>query len=262
MKKILPFAFLVAGCGGATTPSPTSAPVPSPQPVPGAVVTGQYNLVLTSENGQGTTTIYTDFTQTGKTFTGAASTLACPSNDLSQCIGDDSANSIIPAGTVSGAKVSLLISFPTKGEADTVTLVGTATGLNLGGTYTDSLGDTGSWSGFPEGSLSGSYDGTFNSTPNPLPIAPTIVVTLAQDSSFNLTGAAMITSSPCISSLNFSGQAIGQAFSLTDAANHLQIIAIPTGNNFTFRYNFDSAAPRCAGDFGLGELTIPNPWDY
>jgi hypothetical protein len=109
--------------------------------------------------------------------------------------------------------------------------------------------------------------GTFNSTAHPLPIDSSILIALTQDSSFNLTGSAMITSSPCIGSLTLSGQAIGQAFSLTDAANKVRITAIPTtnmatGNSFTFRYDFDPAAASCAGDYGLGLITDQNPWDY
>jgi hypothetical protein len=72
----------------------------------------------------------------------------------------------------------------------------------------------------------------------------------------------MITSSPCISSLNLSGKAIGQAFSLADAANKVHITAVPSGSNFTFSYSFDPTAPSCAGDFGRGKVTNPNPWDY
>ena len=72
----------------------------------------------------------------------------------------------------------------------------------------------------------------------------------------------MIMGSPCISSLALSGQAIGWAFSLTDGASKARIIALPTDNSFTFRYNFDSTAPSCAGDSGRGMLTNQNPWGY
>jgi hypothetical protein len=76
-KRILLFASLAAGCGGGYLK--TSTPMtPATQ---NASVTGQYNLVLTSTNGHGTTNIYTVFTQTGTTITGAASTLVCPSNE-------------------------------------------------------------------------------------------------------------------------------------------------------------------------------------
>src|ERR1700681_4941618 len=110
-KKILLFASLAAGCGGGYLK--TSTPMtPATQ---NASVTGQYNLVLTSTNGHGTTNIYTDFTQAGTTFTGAANTLVCPSNDLSQCKGNDA--SITPSGTVSGANVTMMISFPSTAGA-------------------------------------------------------------------------------------------------------------------------------------------------
>jgi hypothetical protein len=87
-------------------------------------------------------------------------------------------------------------------------------------------------------------------------------MTLAQDASFNLSGTATVTNS-AISSLTLSGQAIGEAFSLTDAASKAAIIALPTGNNFAFSYNFDPTATSCAGDFGRGEVTTnQSPWDY
>jgi len=255
MRGMFLFAVLAVGCG-------SSIPAPKPS-IPDASVTGPYNLVLTSTNGHGTTNIYTRFTQTRTTFTGVGSTLACPSNDVSQCQGQDASDiSITPSGTINGANVSIVISVPTTPVVDTVTMTGTATGTYLAGTYTDSLSDTGTWTASAAGLLSGNYSGTFNSTSNPLAIAPTILMTLAQDTRFHLTGTAMIMSSPCISSLTLSGQAIGGAFSLTDAASKAHIIALPTNSGFTFSYNFAPTAPSCAGDFGLGMVTNQDPWGY
>ena len=262
MRGIFLFAALAAGCGSTNSSTPVSIPTPTPS-VQNASVTGQYNLVLTSTNGLGTTDMYANFTQAGKTFVGAANTLVCRSNDLSQCQGRDTSGvSITPSGMVSGASVTIVISVPTTAIADTVTMTGTATGTNLAGTYTDSLGDAGTWTASAASSLSGNYNGTFNSTPNPLPIAPTVLLTLTQDSSFDLSGTAMIMSSPCISSLALSGQAIGGAFSLTDAASKAHIIALPTDSAFTFSYNFEPTAPSCTGDFGRGTMTNPDPWGY
>jgi hypothetical protein len=270
MKRILLFALFGAGCGGMNTPTPTT---PSIQD---AKVSGQYNLVLTSAKGNGTTNIYTDFTQTGATFTGAANTLVCPSNDSSQCKGDDQVISITPSGTVSGTNVTIVVSFPSTTGADSVTMVGSATGTSLAGSYTDSLGDTGTWTAFtaihpfdPPPSVH-NYSGTFNSTSNPLLIAPTVSIELGQDASSHigshLTGRATIMNSPCIGSLTLSGQAIGDAFSLTDTASKASIIALPTlptGNSFTFSYKFEPTAASCAGDVGRGVLTINlSPWDY
>lgn len=265
----LPVAF--AGCGGGSQASPAT---PSAQ---NARVTGQYDLVLTSTNGLGTTNIYTDFTQTGTAFTGVANTLVCPSNDPSQCKGGDaSVISIIPSGTVSGANVTIVIPLPSTAGADTVTMVGSATGTSLAGTYTDNLGDTGTWTAstaiHPFGPPPSVYDysGTFNSTSNPLLIAPTIAIELGQDASSpgssNVTGTATIMHSPCIGSLTLSGLAIGDAFSLTDATNKVSILALPTlptGNSFNFSYKFEPSAPNCAGDSGRGLVTItPSPFDY
>lgn len=257
MKKLLLFALITVGCGGSYAPPPPN------QVGPNAIITGAYTLVLTSTNGRGSTNIYTNFTQHGTAFTGGADTLVCPSNDLSKCEGGNAPGvSITPSGTVSAQNISLVISFPSTAGTDTVTMVGTAVGTNLAGTYTDSLGDTGLWTAFTGIAISGTYTGTFNSTPNPLTISPGISLSLTQDANLNLTGTATITSSPCISSLNFSGQEIGGAFTLTDAANKASIIALPDGPNFKFSYAFDPTATRCPGDFGRGVVSNPNPWDY
>lgn len=256
MRGIFLFAVLAAGCGSTNSSTPTPS-------IQNASVTGPYNLVLTPMNGHGTTNIYTRFIQTGTSFTGTGNTLACPSNAVLQCQGQDASGlSITPSGMVSGANVTIVISLPTTAVPDTVTMTGTATGINLAGTYIDSLGDAGTWTASAAGSLSGNYSGTFNSTSNPLPIAPTILMTLAQDASFHLTGTAMIMNSPCIGSLALSGQAIGGAFSLIDAASKAHIIALPTDSGFTFSYNFDPTAPSCAADFGRGMVTNQDPWGY
>lgn len=258
MKKLLLFGLIAAGCGGSYAP-----PRPPTQVTPDALVTGAYNLVLTSTNGRGATNIYTNFTQHGTAFMGGTDTLVCPSNDLSKCEGDNPpAVSITPTGTVSGQSISLAISFPSAAGADTVTMVGTATGTNLAGTYTDSLGDAGGWTASAVSPLAGTYTGTFNSTSNPLTITPTISLSLTQDASFNLTGTATVTSFPCISSLTLSGRAIGDAFALTDATNKASITALPSGSNFNFSYSFDPTAAHCAGDHGSGVVSNPNPWDY
>jgi hypothetical protein len=254
---VIAAAIIVCGCGGSIS---SSAPGSSPS-AQDAKVTGQYNLVLTSSNGHGATNIYTDFTQTGTAFTGAATTLVCPSNDLSQCKGDDA--SITPSGTVSGQNVTMMISFPTTAGADTVTIVGSATGPNLAGTYTDSLGDAGTWTAFAPSPFSGTFSGTFNSTSKPLSIAPTILFTLSQDARFNLTGSATIMNSPCISSLTLSGQAIGGAFSLADSGNEADIIALPDVGNLNFGYTFKPNAANCAGDVGRGTVSkTSGPFDY
>jgi len=258
MKKVLVFVLLIAGCG--TAKSPESALPPTLD----AKVLGQYDLVLTSTNGHATTNIYTNFTQNGTTFTGGADTLVCPSNDLSLCFGNDlPVISVIPSGTVNGMNVTITIIFPNMVGADTVSMVGKAAGSDLAGTYADTRGDAGTWTGIAASSLGASYSGTFHSTTNPLPSDPTIALTLAQDSGFHLTGTATITNSPCINSLTFSGQAIGEAFSLTDAVSKAVITAVPTGGGFNFSYNFDSTAPNCAGDSGHGFVTTnQSPWDY
>lgn len=256
---LLPVALLtVWGCGGGYTPTLTPT-TPSPQ---NAFVSGQYNLVLTSTNEQGTTNIYTNFSQTGNTFRGSPNTLVCPSNDLSQCIGGDAAvPSIIPTGTISVTDVSITISFPGTSGTRTVTMIGNVIGPSSG-TYTDSLGDTGTWTANVSNPLNGNFSGTYNSTSHPLSINPAILFALVQDPSFHLAGTATIVNSPCISSLTLSGQAVGGAFTLTDEGNKAHIIAVPSGSNFNFSYNFSANAPSCAGDVGTGVVSNKAPWDY
>jgi hypothetical protein len=269
---LMTVGIALAGCGAGSQVPPTP-PVPVPQSVS---INGQYNIVLTSTNGRGTTNIYTNFTQTGTTFTGAANTLVCPSNDLSQCVGDDApVISIAPSGTLSGTNVTIVISFPSAAGTDTVTMAGSAKETSLAGTYTDSLGDSGTWTAsaaihpFGPPPAVNDYSGTFNSTSNPLLIAPTIAIELGQAASSpgssTVTGRAAIMHSPCISSLTLSGLANGDAFSLTDAASKASILALPTlpaGNSYNFSYKFEPTAPSCGGDFGRGVLTINSPFDY
>jgi len=259
MKKLALFALLAAGCGGGYTPTVT----PVAPALQNAVVTGQYTIILTSTNGHETTNIYSNFTQTGKTFTGSANTLVCPTNDLAKCVGDDApAVSITPSGASSGPDVTMTISFPSAAGPDTIHLVGAMTSTGIAGTYTDTLGDAGTWMSGVLGSIIPTFGGTFNSTPNPLPIAPTIFILLTQDDTLHLTATATAMNWPCATSLAFSGEAIGPAFKLTDEASKLHILALPQSNTYAFSYSFESSAPHCAGDFGQGMTDPPSPWDY
>jgi hypothetical protein len=261
MKKLALFALLASGCGGGYTPTLTpTSPLPVAQ---NATVSGQYILLLTSTLGHGTTNIYSNFTQTGTAFTGAANTLVCPSNDLLQCVGGDAAvTPIMPSGTVSGENVSMTISFPSAARPDTFKLIGSLTATGISGTYTDTLGDAGIWASGVASSIIPTYGGTFNSTTNPLPIAPTIFISLVQDDALHITGTGTVMNWPCASSLTFSGDAIGIAFELTDADSKLHILGLPQSNNFAFSYKFEPTAPHCAGDFGQGMTDPPPPWDY
>jgi len=267
--QLIGLLAVMAGCGGGYGGETT---LQNPPPNPGSQnvgINGRYNLVLTSANGQAPKTInvYTDFVQTEGTLEAAATTLICPSNNVSQCVDV----SIAPTGTVNGANVTIVISFQDPAGADTVTLVGTGQGKSLTGTYSDTLGRSGTWTAstavlpFPSPPNPYDYTGTFNSTSDPLPIPPKISLALALDSPTNLAGSATIMNWPCAASLTLEGQALGDAFTVTDAANKVRLIALPTPPNsggFTFNYKFEPAAPSCAGNFGLGDLSVINVWDY
>jgi hypothetical protein len=269
MKRIWLFALLASGCGSGylQTPAPVTPPTPGPQD---HILNGRNDIFLTSTNGNDSTSIFTNFTRTGTTtFTGAANSVVCP-KDLSQCVGDDSPMaSIIPSGTVNGVDVTITITFAGVAGKDTVTMVGAITGPGeeITGTYSDSLGDAGTFTAFPSGVFfggSGTHNGTFNSTPHPLAIAPTILFTVTElhDLGFHLTGTATIMNSPCVSSLTLTGEEVGDAIKLTDEAAKVHILILPGATNLIFSYSFEPDAPSCAGDFGLGMTTDPSPWDY
>jgi hypothetical protein len=268
MKKLWLFALLAAGCGGGA--GYTSTPTPTPAVPQNAIVTGQFNLGLTSAHGGGKTYIYTNFAPTGTTssgaisttFSGSPDTLVCPANDVSKCIGNNPSALITPTGAIDGQNVTITIAFPVTSGTDTLTLVGTEPGSNFFGTYTDTLGDTGTFTAVSTSTPGGTYTGTLNSTSHPLTIAPSISLTFSQDATFHLTGTATILNSPCVQSLTFTGQAIGQAFTLNDAVNEASIVALPTGATYNFSYRFESTSPACPGDVGMGQISNPDPWDY
>jgi hypothetical protein len=258
-----------AGCGSTSEGAPIETPPPTESLLS---VSGEYDLVLTSTSGRGSTYIYTNFAQSGATLTGATSTLVCPSNDITQCVGDNfPAVSIIPTGTVTATAVTISVSFPAAAGADSVTLTGSKNSTGLGGTFSDILGDSGAWSATHAVQSANAYNmtGTYNSTSDPMPIAATILVQLAPfaGSSTNslLEGFATIMNSPCVRALNFTGQALGDAFSLNDATAKVSILALPSNladGTYTFNYKFDSTSPNCPGDSGSGQLTNISPWDY
>lgn len=267
-KKLVLLGMFAAGCGGGYQPTPAPVTIPAPGPQ-NANLTGRSDIFLTSTSGNDPTSIFTNFTRTGTTFAGAANSVVCP-KALSQCVGDDSpVVSIIPSGTVTGTDVTITITFPSAAGVDTVSMVGAMTGpgKDITGTYTDSLGDSGTFSAFPSGIFFGgsnTHNGTFNSTPHPLSIAPTILINLTElhDADFHVTGTATIMNSPCISSLTLTGAEVGDALKLTDESAKVHFLIVPGSTNFLFSYSFDSDAPACAGDFGIGTTTDPNPWDY
>lgn len=258
MKWLTLFAVLsLTGCGGGTSMNTNNTPPPTPN----AAVAGQYTIVQTSTKGNGSVTIYTDFTkQSDTTFSGNPNTFICPGNVFGNCSGDDApVIQITPAGTVSAATVQITIAFTTpSGSPNTITLAGTANGTALSGTYTDTLKDAGTWTGTQDASLAGTYSGTFNSQKSPLTIVPTITANMTQDSSFNLTGTATVSNSPCFTGLTFDkGLVLGQVFNLNDSTHQVIIIGFPTGpKSFTVIYTINSAAPTCAGDFGGGTITM------
>ena len=225
-----------------------------------ATVSGSYAVVVTSTKSGGTRNVYANIvTQSSTSFFGTPNTLVCPGNVVGNCVGNDppiSTDTLV--GTVSGNNVQINLSYTNASGSDTITLTGTVSGTSISGSYTDSQGDAGTWTGTQNSSVAGTFSGSMNSTRNPLTIPPTIMAVITEGQNSALTGTATILNWQCFTSLHFSsGLAIGGAFTLSDSTNEIVIIGLPSGaKTFNIGYQVGSSAPACAGDFGTGTLTI------
>lgn len=246
---LLLLAVMLAGCSGHGDSGSGVGPT-------NATVSGPYTIILTSTKNAGDVNIYANFSQNGAAFTSDNQTLACPSNAVANCLGDDAPTlSFTLAGIVSGNNVTITAPYDNTSGADTATLTGTANGGRITGTYTDTQGDAGNFTATEAStSLAGSFTGTLTSSSNPA-IPLTVSGNLTQ-TGLTLTGSATITNSPCFSSLNFStGSQIGGAFTLSNSNPNIFVMAVPvTSNQFSISYSVGQDG-GCAGDTGTGTLT-------
>lgn len=255
-KSLLLCVFLFAGCSGVKNAG-TTGTGGTPQ---NAVVSGPYSAVATSTKNGTSTSVYANLSmQSSSSFSGSQNTLVCPGNDPSNCTGDDPPTTTYTlTGTVSGNNVQITLQFTNATGADTVTLTGTVNGTTLSGNYTDSQGDSGTWTATQSSSVGGTYNGSVNSIPNPSPISPTLSVLITEAQSPALTGSASVTNSVCFATLDFSqGMAIGGAFTLTDTTKDVFVLGVPAGSNtYNVYYQIGSSAIACAGDYGSGTFTL------
>jgi hypothetical protein len=225
-----------------------------------ATVAGAYTVAATSTKSNAVTNVYVNVAmQSSTSLAGTSNTLVCLGNVVTNCIGNDPPASVVTfVGTISGNSVQILLSYPNTQGTDTITLAGAVSGTSITGTYTDSQGDAGTWTATPSSSPAGALSGTINSTVNPLTIPPTITVVTTEGQNSALTGTATVQNWTCYMSLNFStGLVIGGAFTLSDPANDVVIVAVPSGaKTFSIGYQVGSSAPACAGDHGTGTLAI------
>jgi hypothetical protein len=252
----LVFALILCGCANVDKLLGLGSGGGTPK---NAVVSGAYTVVLTSTKANASTNIYVNMvTQTSASFSGTTNTLVCLGNAVANCVGNDAQVTVALIGTVSGNNVQIIISDTNSQGADTVTLTGTVSNGSISGTYTDSQGDSGTWTATQSSSVAGTLSGSINSTVNPLTIPPTVTAILASGQNFTLTGTAMIQNWQCFMSLNFSnGVAIGGAFALTDSTNNFVLLGVPTGaKTFNVVYHVSASSPTCAGDQGTGTLTL------
>ena len=223
-----------------------------------ATVSGAYTVVATSTKSNGVANVYVNVAmQSGTSLAGTANTLVCLGNVVTNCIGNDPpASAVTFVGTVSGNSVQINLSYPDTQGTDTLTLTGTVSGTSMSGTYTDSRGDTGTWTATQSRAPAGTLSGTINSTLNPLTISPTLTVVTVEGQNSALTGTATVQNWTCFTSLNFStGLTIGGAFTLSDTTNDVVLVAVPSGaTTFNIAYQVGSSASVCAGDRGTGTL--------
>ena len=256
-NTLLVFVLLLTGCnsldkalgigGGGGTPKNAS-------------VSGAYTVVAASTKSNAVTNVYVNVAmQSGASLAGTSNTLVCQGNVVTNCIGNDPpASAVTLVGTVSGNSVQINLSYPDTHGTDTITLTGAVSGTSISGTYTDSQGDAGTWTATQSSSPAGALSGTINSTVNPLTIPPTITVVIVEGQNSALTGTATLQNWTCFTSLNLStGLAIGGAFTLSDTAKDVVIVAVPSGaTTFNIAYQVGSSASICAGDHGTGTLAI------
>lgn len=255
MRKILLFcAFFAAGCSGVKNAGTSGGTTQN------AVISGPYSAVATSTANGTTTNVYANLSMQGSSsFSASQNTLVCPGNVAANCTGDDPPTVVDTlTGTVNGNNVQITLQFNNNSGPDTVTLTGTVNGTTLSGNYTDSQGDSGTWTATLSSSVSGTYNGSVNSTPNPSLNPPSISALITEGQNSSLTGSATVTNSLCYVSLDFSqGMAVGGAFTLTDTTKDVFIVGVPTGSNtFNVAYQVDPSATACAGDFGTGTFSL------
>lgn len=247
MRYLFLLAVLLTGCQSMSKSGTVT---------PDATVSGPYTITLTSTNNGPSESIYTDFTQTGSTFAGSNTTLACESNQVANCVGDDPpALAFTPTGSVTGNNFSMTLVFANNSGALTTTFTGSVNGGRITGNYTDTQGGAGSFVATEQaGTLTGTYSGTLHPDSNPV-IAPTITINLTQ-TNLGLVGTATVTNSTCFSSLNFSsGNVIGGALTLSNSGPNIFILAVPnTSSAFSFTYSVGQDG-ACGGDTGTGTLT-------
>ena len=257
-STFLVFVLLLTGCNNLDKALGIGGGGGTPQ---NATVSGAYTIVATSTKTNAVTNVYANVAmQSGTTLAGTSNTLVCLGNVVANCIGNDPpASAVTFVGTVSGNGVQINLSYPDTQGTDTITLTGTVSGTSISGTYADSQGDAGTWMATHVGTtLAGTLSGTINSTLNPLTIPPTITVVIVGGQNYALTGTATLQNWTCFTSLNLStGLAIGGAFTLSDAANDVVIVAVPSGaTTFNIVYRVGSSASVCAGDHGTGTLAM------
>ena len=251
------FCLVVCGCGGGS--GNTIMPPPQIQDI-----SGQWSFIAT-DTANNQTAVFANFTsQGGGNFFATGMNTAVCDIATAQCQVAQNTPSITATVTSSG-QITVTVSnvVTTAGATVTVNASGTVASSTMSGNWTASDGASGTFTGYKSSSFTGSYTGSVNSTVAPSPIPIGVSVTIAQDSSYNLTADASLTNSACYTSLSFSGHTVGGIFYLTNtassgvAANSVVVVGIqsnPTTPN-VFQAGYQLLAGCDAGDQGTGTLT-------
>src|SRR6266403_2731972 len=259
MKRFQPLVCLVVllvGCGGGG--GSNSTPTPTPQ---AAVVTGQWSFIATDTTNNKTAVFANLSSQGGGSYFATGVDSAVCDLATSQCQVINNTPSItVTVSLTNQVQVSMTNVVTTTGATITVSGTGTvdAAGTKMSsGTWTSSGGASGTWTSDIVKSFTGSYTGTFNSTVSPATVPYGVSLTIAQDTSYNVTGTAVITHSLCFTNLTLSGHAVGGVFYLVDSAQSIVAVGIEgpalPPNQLAFGYQVVSGCG--AGDVGQGTIT-------
>ncbi|MFZ0885012.1 MAG: hypothetical protein WAN14_16545 [Candidatus Acidiferrales bacterium] len=261
---------VLAACGG-TTGSTTGNGGGGGNPPPN--VQGMWSISTVSNAGNPPNVIYINLTQTQDTFFAASGSIVnCSANttppfipDLTEsCNGGSGAiltatggggNSDAVNGTVaSDGTIQATVSLAecnTGGAGCTITATGNVSGSQMTGTYTSSIGDTGSFTGTMQGSVAGTYTGSL-SGPS---LAEAMTINVTQNADYSLSGTVTLTNCSVIQSFTIQqANTIGGAFAVTiPGSSNTWIGVTPAGNNSWFvDFQITGTSSAC---FGTGTLT-------
>lgn len=246
--------ILASGCGGSGGSTSSSGGTTPPPGYPS--ITGNWSLAAASQVVAQTTLIGGYLTNTNGTVSGTLHMLNSPCYSLT--------TDVPFSGTLSTAGAVSLSSSAVSGQ--TISASGTISGGSLSsGSYSISGGcadgDKGTVTGYIVPSFTGTYTGTFVSGSTSIGVSVTTTQSgPTADGTYQVSGSATFTGSPCFSSGTISSSAIaGGYMEVAITASNGGVVEFAgeitdaTGKTITGSYEVTSGT--CAGNSGSGSLS-------